>query len=112
MKRLMAIGLVLILTLGFATIAYASPRWHGHGDRFHHWDGGWGGHGRHFWDESGNFLSRYDVEASLDAAVAAGTITFEYRDFILERYDFCSIYGGGAFGGCRGGWQGRGRGRW
>ena len=97
MKRILAIGLVLVFSFGFTLTAFASPVWCIHDNCFY-WDGRWSEQGHHFWDSDGNFLSRADVEANLDAAVTAGTITAEDRDFLLERYDFCAAYGGGALG--------------
>ena len=109
MKKIFTIGLVLILSLSFATTVFASP---GRGaqlgcicfdERGIH----------HFWDADGNFLSRADVEANLNSAVAAGIMTAAERDWLLERYDFCAVYGGGALGvrrGCAGRGFGRGAG--
>ena len=105
MKRICSIGLVLILTLGFSTTAFASPRWGAQlgcicfDENSNH----------HFWDADGNFLNRTDVEANLNAAVTAGTITAAERDLLLERYDFCAAYGGGAAGVRRGAGRGFGR---
>ena len=108
MKRICAIGLVLILTLGFTTTAFASPP---------RWGAQLGcicfdaNSNHHFWDADGNFLSRADVEANLNSAVTAGTMTAAERDLLLERFDFCAVYGGGAFSVRRGGTgQGFGRG--
>ena len=113
MRKILAFGLVLIFSLGFAVTVSASPGRCAQHER----------HGirrecifvddcphNHFWDSDGNFLSRADVEANLDAAVAAGTITAEDRALILERYDFCAVYGCGASGVRVGVGQGSGRG--
>ena len=102
MKRIIVIGLVLILSIGLVTTALASPRWCVHCDCFCR-DGRRVESRHHFWDSDGNFLSRAEVEANLNAAVAAGTITVRERDLLLERYDFCAVYGCGAPGVRRGG---------
>ena len=113
MRKILAFGLALVFILGFAATVSASPRRCAQHER----------HGaqreyvcvddcrhNHFWDADGNFLSRADVEANLDAAVAAGTITAEDRAFILERYDFCAVYGCRASGVRCGAGQRSGRG--
>ena len=60
--------------------------------------GGMRGPGGLMWDEDGNFLSREAFEEKLDALIADGIISAEYRDLFLERHDFCGTYGGGATG--------------
>ena len=94
MKRLLTIGLVVILSLGIATTVFASPN-----------RGAQSGcicsienRNHLFWDAAGNFLSRAEVEANLNAAVGAGTITAAQRDLLLERFDFCAAFGCGASG--------------
>ena len=69
--------------------------------------GGWGmaGYGI-MWDEDGTtFLDRSDFEARVDDLIAQGLISESDRDAFMERYDWCAVNGGGAFGrgsgGCR-----------
>ncbi len=50
------------------------------------------------WDEDGNFLNRESFESALDRLIEDGTICEEDRDYYLERYEWCSTYGGGAVG--------------
>ena len=120
MKKLFAITLVVVLTLGFTTSIFAQNPW---GPRnewcfANEWCGGFGWQGGFancpFRDASGNFLTRAEVEENLNALVADGSITAAQRDLWLERHDL-----GFGLGRCgRGGWQngnrrGGGRGfRW
>jgi|GEM_PF-3330013 len=68
------------------------------------------------WDADGNFLTREAFEERLDGWIADGLVRAEDRAFMLERFDWCGSYGGGATG-VRGGCGGfgsndsRGRGR-
>ena len=118
MKKILVASLVMVFVLSFATMAFAQPRWNRSDDRGAFCvSGERGARGHHFWDAEGNLLSRAEVEANLDAMVISGTITALERDFLLERYDFCAVYGfGGGFGCGRGGFmqggfrQGGGRG--
>ena len=107
MKKLFAITLVVVLTLGFTTTVFAQNPW---GQRnewclANEWCGGFGWQGGFancpFRDASGNFLSRADVVDNLDALVADGSITADQRDLWLERYDLG--FGRGRCGGGR--WQ-------
>lgn len=61
------------------------------------------------WDEDGNFLDQSAFEKNLDSLIESGLIRAEDRDFLLERYEWCSTNGGGA-NGVRGGCGGRGMG--
>ena len=136
MKKVFAITLVVVLTLGFSSTVLANDPW-GTWGRGWCWgyesaDGNWGrglgwcggfGVADGFWgcpfrDASGSFLSRADVVANLDALVADGTITQAQRDLWLERFDLGFGPGMGRFGGGRfnagenwqrgGGWQQQG----
>ena len=126
MKKIFAMTLVVVLTLGFTTTIFAQNPWPPRNEwcLANEWCGGFGrgwqeGFARcPFREESGNFLQRADIEANLDALVADGSITAAQRDLWLERYDLG--FGPGRCGGRRfqngyqrGGWQGGGRGfRW
>ena len=101
MKKIMAWTLVVVFTLGFtvtATAAEVTPRGAGFG-RGICWEVGvqYACY-NFFWDEDGNFLSRESVEVNLNNAVENGEITAAQRDLLLERYEFCAAYGGGAAG--------------
>ena len=127
MKKLFALMLVIVLTLGFSSTVLAnSPgsTWgRGWCWGYESADGTWapgmgwcgGGWGCPFRDASGNFLQRADVVANLDVLVADGTITQTQMDLWLERFD-SGFFGMGRCGGGR--WQngnqrGGGRGwRW
>lgn len=50
------------------------------------------------WDEDGNFLTREAFEARLNEWIADGRIPARNREFMLERFDWCADYGGGATG--------------
>ena len=117
MKKLMVFVLVLVFSLGLSTAVMAVEvgRWGGGFCRGlgvqggFCWELGIQGVGfNFFWDSDGNFLDRETVEASLDDAVAQGTITGLQRDLILERYDWCLAYGCGGLGLGRG-FNGAGR---
>ncbi|MCL2840643.1 MAG: hypothetical protein FWE05_07690 [Defluviitaleaceae bacterium] len=80
-----------------------------------------GGMGRQLggmmWDEDGNFLTREAFEERLDNWIAEGFINSQDRTFMLERFDWCFSYGGGATGvrgqcGGFGGGRGRHATRW
>ena len=62
------------------------------------------------WDEDGNFLDKEAFEAKIDQAIADGLIASEDKAALLETYDWCAAYGGGAIGGRRG--PGCGRFQW
>ena len=116
MKKLFALALVIVLTFGFTTTAFANDPW---GARGRGWcrgyesaDGAWGRGwcggfgfadgtwGCPFRDAQGGFLPRADISANLDALVEDGSITEAQRDLWLERFDSGLM-----------GWCGRG-GRW
>jgi len=70
------------------------------------------GTGGMMWDEDGNFLTREAFEERLDTWIADGLVRSGDREFMLERFDWCLNYGGGATGArnfCRG-LNGNGRG--
>lgn len=50
------------------------------------------------WDEEGNFLTRDAFEALVDELIAEGNVRTQDRAFMLERFDWCQNYGGGANG--------------
>jgi len=67
------------------------------------------------WDEDGNFLTREAFEERLDGWIDAGLFRSQDRDFMLERFDWCSSNGGGATGvrgACGGFGSGRNASRW
>ena len=126
MKRVLAILLVVVLTLGFTTTVFAQNPWGQRNEwcNANDWCPG-GGFGWQsgiancpFRDASGNFLSRAEIEENLDSLVADGSITEAQRDIWLERHD--QGFGPGRCGNRRfqngnnrRGWQGGGRGfRW
>ena len=116
MKKLFALTLVIVLTLGFSSTVLANEPWgRGWCWGFESADGAWapgmgwcgGGWGWSdgFWgcpfrDASGNFLQRADVVANLDALVADGTVTQAQMDLWLERFD-SGFFGMGRCGGGR-----------
>ena len=126
MKKLFALALVVVLTLGLGSSVLASPVWQrgwcwGYEASDGYWGRGWcggfgfadGTWGCPFRDIHGNFLTRDDVVANLDALVADGRITSAQRDAWLEGFD---LGFGPGFGRCQGGrfgsgWQHGGRGR-
>ena len=121
MKKLFAISLVLVLTLGFTTTIFAQSPWGGRNEwcLANEWCGGFGWQGGFancpFRDESGSFFSRADIESNLDALVADGSITAAQRDLWLERYDQGFGFGrcgGGRFGAGNTWQQGGGRRGW
>lgn len=61
------------------------------------------------WDENGNFLHKEAFETRIDKAINDGLIASTDKADMLEMYDYCATYGGGATGG-RGGIRGGGRG--
>lgn len=95
MKKLFALTLVVILTLGLAPTASAASPWNNRSNCICVAEGFTT---CPFRDTLGNFLARTDVVENLDALVQEGTITEAARDLWLERFD----YGGGAgLGICR-----------
>ena len=62
------------------------------------------------WDEDGNFLTCEAFEERLDTWVAEGLITYQDRELMLERFDWCGQIGVGATG-VRGSCVRQGRGR-
>ena len=110
MKKITAIIFTVVLVFGLETAAMGNttssttPPRAGYGQRC-------GGTGI-MWDENGNFLSKDAFDAKLDKLIKDGVLQKEYKEFYLERYDYCSTYGGGAIGvrggGCGGCKLGRG----
>jgi len=67
------------------------------------------------WDEDGNFITREAFEERLDAWILDGIITSYDRESMLERFNWCSTYGGGILGrqgDCGNFGGGRGMRRW
>lgn len=106
-KKLIAIVGVALLVVSMATAAYAAvkpaPVAPAAGNGF------CGGGGGLMWDEDGNFLDKEAFEANVDKLIEDGFVVAEDKDALLELYDWCAAYGGGATG-TRGGGCGMGRG--
>ena len=97
MKKLTALALAAVMTLGFGVTAFASDI---PASRFNEAQPGfWGGCcGGLMWDEDGNFLSRDAFIERLDGLIQQGFIPEGEREFFIEMYDWCAAEGGGQFG--------------
>lgn len=113
-KKIIAIALavVFVVSLSLTVMAAGNGRGAGMGRGANPENPGLGicGGGYAFmWDENGNFLDKEAFEERIDKAISDGLIAEENKVAILEMYDYCATYGGGATD-VRGGGCGRGRG--
>lgn len=101
MKKIAALTAAGVMVFGFSTMSMANIQPQAPMSGFASCPGRSTG-SRMMWDDDGNFLTREAFEERLAAWIADGIISAQDRSFMLKRFDWCLIYGGGSDSGCVG----------